>query len=273
MSLGVQPTVRIVPASDFRIAGDHRAWDISWVSVAGNAIDRYTFSCQGLNLTTAYTGQGVCSTSLVELSAGGEPLHGNFSLDVKAPLKRARGNSEPDYLEASVDLPYNATGAEVQNALEALALIPSVRVERCCSLPGGEGGGVYRITFSGGAKAYGSSGETLLAISAGGLRGTGANVSIRDIHPGSRWGGQFALSLGGVEGSALEFDADAEQVREVVENLVLSAGGPEGSSHVWREATEFGYRWAVVFDYDSSASGVNLMEVRSNVVEDLVMLT
>lgn len=40
------------------------------------------FSCTGINLTTSYTGDGVCTITLVENSIGGVPISGTFSITI-----------------------------------------------------------------------------------------------------------------------------------------------------------------------------------------------
>lgn len=69
-SLGVEPIVASVGAADLRLAGDYRAWDVSWVSVPGDIMAAVEFSCLGINITAAYTGEGVCTTRILVEPAG-----------------------------------------------------------------------------------------------------------------------------------------------------------------------------------------------------------
>ncbi|CAM9618643.1 unnamed protein product, partial [Ectocarpus sp. 13 AM-2016] len=96
-----------------------------------------------------------------------------------------------------------------------------------------------------------------------GLNGTGAETTIGEVHRGSRWGGDFALSIGGLEGSALPFDARAEEMQEAVSALLASAGGEndENSVEVWREDYEAGFRWIAAFYGGNLDGDIDLMEV------------
>lgn len=262
-SLGLKPSVESVAASEFRIAGDHRAWDVSWSSIAGKAIEGYNFSCTALNLTAAYTGAGICLTHLVKESVGGEPLSGSFTLTVTSDGFTAEQGVLWGRAEATVNLTYNATAAEVRGALEAINTPPALGVELMYSLPGGVGGSTYLLTFPRASGATSSRSGVLLGVSMPGLKGTGASVSVREVHPGSRWGGKFALSLGGVKGPALPFDADADEVREAVEYLILSISNKTMSLDVWKEDVQSGHRWAVVFSGDGLGGDIDTMKVRS----------
>lgn len=276
--LGVYPSVATVSAADLRLAGDHRAWDISWDSIPGNSMESANFSCTEANVTTAYTGEGVCSTTLLTASAGGASLSGNFSLTISSTALASAGTySGGDVTddtawgsaaETTAYLDFNATAAEVQAALEALSGVAAVDVELVNSLPSGNrgGGSSYLVTFSGASGATSPMGGLSLAVSSAGLLGTGADATVREVYPGSRWGGEFALSIGGLEGSSLPFDAKAEEVQEAVSALVDIAHGGSGedgqSVEVWREDLEAGFRWVVAFSGGLSDGDIDLMEVR-----------
>lgn len=273
------PSVVTVAPADLRLAGDHRAWDISWDSVPGNAMESTDFSCvEGANITALYTGEGTCSTELVEVSTGGASLSGTFSLTVSrsastSTIANVDGNGAADdtswarAAETTADLSYDATAAEVKAALEALPSVAAADVELVNSLPNDNrgGGSSYLVTFPGAYGATSPVGGLSLTASAAGLDGTGASATVSEVYSGSRWGGEFALSFGGLEGSALPFDANAEEVQEAVSALVALASGvgvEDGRSvEVWREESNIGFRWAVEFSGEDVDGDIDLMEV------------
>lgn len=242
-------------------------------------MENAAFSCTEVNVGTAYTGEGACSTALLAASAGGAPLTGSFALTISstasAPAVTHGGEDVTDATawgeatETTAYLDFDATAAEVQAALEALAGVAAVNVELVNSLPSGNlgGGSSYLVTFLGAPGASSPMGGLSLAASSTGLFGTGANAAVREVYPGSRWGGEFTLSIGGLEGSPLPFDAKAEQVLEAVSALVAAAHGGGGedtdSVEVWREDLEAGFRWVVAFSGGLAGGDVDLMEVRS----------
>lgn len=271
------PSVTIVAAADLRLAGDHRAWDVSWDSTPGNAMESIDFSCAaGANITATYTGEGTCTTELVAASAGGSPLSGKFALTVvssSAPTSSINSYAEDvtdntawaGAAETTTYLDYNATAAEVRAALEALPGVAAAEVELVNSITSGnrDGGSSYLVTFLGASGARSPVGGLSLAASATGLNGTGAGATVREVEPGSRWGGEFALSIGGLESSPVTFDAHVEEVQEAIGALVDSAGGGEdgGSIEVWREDLEAGFRWVVAFSGGNLDGDIGLMEV------------
>lgn len=263
-SLGVEPMVTSVAAADLRLAGDHRAWDISWVSIPGNVMESANFSCSGSNITSAYSGEGTCIAALVQKAAGGNPISGTFTLKVLSNSndddtnKAAWGASE-----ITINLAYNSTATEVQTALQELSGVAVADVELINSLSEGRSGGsTYLIAFPGATGATSPMGGVSLTASEAGLDGTGVRATVREVHPGSRWGGEFALSIGGLEGSRLPFDADAEKVREDISNLIYFTGGEGGKVDVWRDEVEAGFRWAVAFSGGDLDGDMDLMEVR-----------
>lgn len=276
-SLGVYPSVAIVAAANLRLAGDHRAWDVSWDSIPGNAMESVDFSCAaGANVTATYTGEGTCTTELVVASAGGSPLSGKFTLTVvssSAPASSIYYDTDvvndntawAGEAETTSYLDYNVTAAELRAALEALPGVAVADVELVNSITSGnrDGGSFYLVTFPGASGAKSPMGGLSLAASATGLNGTGAGATVREVQPGSRWGGEFALSIGGLESSALSFEAQAEEVQEAVATLVDSAGGGEGggSVEVWREELDDGFRWAVAFSGGNLDGDISLMKV------------
>lgn len=233
------------------------------------------FSCTEANATTAYTGEGTCSTALLATSAGGASLSGNFALTISSTTSASAVGGEDatddtawgEAAETTVFLDFDATAAEVQAALEALTGVGAVDVELVNSLPSDSrgGGSSYLVTFPGAPGATSPMGGLSLAASSAGLFGTRAEATVREVYPGSRWGGEFALSIGGLEGSPLPFDANAEEVQEAVSTLVTSAHGGDGdadSVEVWREDLETGFRWVVEFSGGRSDGDIDLMEVR-----------
>ena len=273
------PSAVTVAPADLRLAGDHRAWDISWDSVPGNAMESTDFSCvEGANITAAYTGEGTCATELVAAAAGGASLSGTFTLTVSWSASMTAfasdgGNGATDdtawagTTEITADLSYDATAAEIQAALEALPNVAAADVELVNSLPNQNqgGGSSYLVTFPGASGATSPMGGLSLTASAAGLEGTGAGAAVREVYPGSRWGGEFTLSFGGLEGSTLPFDANAEEVQEAVSALVASASGDgaeDGHSiQVLREELDAGFRWAVEFSGGNADGDIDLMEV------------
>lgn len=199
-------------------------------------------------------------------NSGGSPLSGTFSLTVS----NSYSNEETDLNEAywgrpenTAYLPFNATSSEIEEALEALSGVATAEVEIAYSLlEGGRCGGIaYLVTFPGATGATSPLGGISLTASGNGLNGTGAAVTVHEVYPGSRHGGEFALSFGGIEGSVLAFDADTEEVRRVIDALVVSVGGGEGGVDVWREEVEAGFRWAVAFSGIDLDGDVDLIEV------------
>lgn len=278
-SLGVHPSVVTVPAADLLLAGDHRAWDVSWDSIPGNAMESADFSCTGADVATAYTGEATCSTALLAASAGGASLSGTFALTISSTASASTvsygGEDVTDdsawgeAAETTAHLDFDATAAEVQAALEALTGVAAVDVELVNSLPSSNwgGGSSYLVTFLGATGATSPMGGVSLAASSANLFGTGAEATVREVYPGSRWSGEFALSIGGLEGSPLPFDAKAEELQEAVSALVAVAHGGDGgdtdSVEVWREDSEAGFQWVVAFAGGRSDGDIDLMEVRS----------
>lgn len=167
--------------------------------------------------------------------------------------------------ESTAYLPVNATSSEVQEALEALPGVASAKVEIVYSLLDGDrsGGIAYLVTFPGATGVTSPMGGVSLTASGIDLNGTEAAVTVREVYPGSRHGGEFALSFGGIEGSALPFDADTEEVKGAIDALVVSVGGEAGGVGVWREEVEAGFRWAVAFSGTNLDGDVDLMQVSS----------
>ncbi|CAM9254235.1 unnamed protein product, partial [Hapterophycus canaliculatus] len=239
------------------MAGDHRAWDVSWDSTPGNAMESADFSCAaGANITTEYTGEGTCKTELVAASAGGSPLSGKFALTISSVTS-----------SITTFLDFNATAAQVRESLEALTGVAAAEVELVDSLLSGDrgGGSTYLVTFPGALGVSSPPGGLSLTASTMGLNGTGADATVREVYQGSRWGGEFALSIGGLEGSAVPFDARAEEMQEAINALVVSANGDGGDDggvvEVWREDLEAGFRWAVAFSGGSLDEDIELMSV------------
>lgn len=263
-SLGVQPTVSSVNASEINLAGDYRAWDVSWVTVPGDVMEGNNFSCTGFNTTADVTDGDTCMTVLVASSAEATPISGTFTLTVFPSY--ADHIFEDGVLgksETTTPLSYKATSADVQAALEGLGVVAAAEVELVNSLPNSRGGGsTFFVTFTGATGESSPMGGPSLSVSAMELKGTGVDAVVREVYPGSRWGGEFALSIGVLDESpTLPFDASAEEVRKAVEALVLSAGGKEGSVTVKREKVKAGFRWAVTFS-DGDPNGNNdLLEV------------
>lgn len=225
---------------------------------------RSNFSCTGLNLSTSYTGDGICSTALIANAAGGHPIAGTFALTVSRPADAIyEGDAWAKSTESTVNLEHNATAATVQAALEALDNVATVEVKRTRFLPGEGGGGCsYVITFIGSSAAAGtSSGGLSLEVSGDYLNGTRVSATALEVFPGSRWGGEFALSFGGLEGAALPFDARAEEVQEAVKALSVAAGGKQGSVDVWKQEVESGFRWTVAFSGGNLDGDVDLLKV------------
>lgn len=267
------------------MAGDHRAWDVSWESTPGNAMESADFSCAaGANITADYTGEGTCTTALVAASAGGRPLSGKFALTVSSAISSVPTSDNAGLTddsswgagaaETTVVLDYNATAAEVRASLEALTGVAVAEVELMDYLPNGErgGGSTYLVTFPGASGGTSPAGGLSLTASASGLNGTGADVTVLEVYQGSRWGGDFALSMGGLEASAVPFDARAEEMQEAISALVKSAngddGGEGGAVEVWREDLEAGFRWAVAFSGGSLGGDIELMSVSRDKVMD-----
>ncbi|CAM9245826.1 unnamed protein product, partial [Discosporangium mesarthrocarpum] len=219
------------------MAGDFRAWDVTWASVPGG-IDYQNFGCTGVNLTAEYTGDAACFTSLMQ-TATSAPLSGVFSLSTRegeTPL-----------------LTHNASAAEASAALSTLSIVANVTLLH--ALPGGRNGGTYRITFSGTDED-----TDLLDVKTTHLNGTGAKASVRRVVPGTRWGGEFALSFGGLETASLRFDASSDEVRHAIINL-----GVAEDVIVERETRETGFQWKVTFPGDPMGP-MDLMEVTIDIV-------
>lgn len=261
-SLGVNPTVASIGAAELRLAGDHLAWDVSWVSVAGNTMESANFSCAGNNITTAYTGEGTCTTSVIAAAAGGSPVSGSFTLTTVSNSNRSDTYAYRETPETTAPLAFNATASQVRAALEALGGVAIADVELVQSLPGSRGGGsIYLVTFPGASGATSPLGGLFMTASSVGLNGTRVGATVREVYPGSRWGGEFALSLGGQQGPSLPFDARAEELQEAMSTLISYVGGEAGVVTVQREEIEAGFRWAVTFSGGDLGGNIDLMEV------------
>lgn len=169
--------------------------------------------------------------------------------------------------ETTVQLAHNASADTLQTALEELGNVGAVSVERVRALPRENGGGgSYLITFLGSSYSDivdSMNGYMSLSISAEtSLYGTMADAAVEVVYPGSQWGGEFALSFGEVEGEALAFDAQPEEVQEAIEALAVSAGaGEDDNVEVWRETLESGYRWLVTFSGGYLDGNIDLLKV------------
>lgn len=222
------------------------------------------FSCTGSNITAAYTGEGTCATSIIAASAGGSPVTGAFTLTTVSNSNLSNTYAYRETSETTASLAFNATASQVRAALEALGGVATANVELLESLPGSRGGGsTYLVTFPGASGATSPLGGLSLTASSVDLNGTRVGATVREVYPGSRWGGEFALSVGGQQGSSLPFDARAEEVRETISTLISSVGGEAGVVTVQREESEAGFRWAVTFSGGDVGGNVDLMEVRA----------
>lgn len=220
------------------------------------------FSCTGNNITAAYTGDGTCTTSIIATSAGGSPVTGSFTLTTVSNSNWSDTYVYGQTSETTAPLAFNATASQVQAALEALGGVAIADVELVESLPGSRGGGsTYLVTFPGALGATSPLGGLSMTASSVGLNGTRVDATVREIYPGSRWGGEFALSVGGQQGSSLPFDARAEELQEAISSLISSVGGKDGVITVQREEVEAGFRWAVTFSGGDLSGNIDLMEV------------
>lgn len=265
-SLGVKPVVAPVLDVHLRLAGDHRAWDVIWVSVPGDIIRGIEFVCSGLDIPASYTGEGTCTTKLVAEAAGGTALSGMFELAVVFQRKSDEGEeSETTWAasETTALLAYNSTAADVRRALEGLDGIAKAEVQLIHSLSTNLGsGGTYVVTFPGALTLNSPMGGLSLTASASGLNGTMATAVVREIYSGSQWGGEFALAIGGLEGLPLRFDAGVDKVRYAVDDLLLSAGGKKREVDVWREEVEAGFRWMIAFSRGDVDGDISLIKVK-----------
>lgn len=227
-------------------------------------MEGFDFSCTGFNITADVPDGGTCTTGLVASSAGATPISGTFTLTVSPSY--ADHILEEGVLGTSATttrLSYNATSADVRGALEGLGVVAAAEVELINSLPDSRGGGsTFLVTFTGATGATSPMGGPSLSVSAIELNGTRVDAAVREVYPGSRWGGEFALSIDGLDESpTLPFDASAEEVRNAVDSLVLSASRKEGSVTVQREEVKAGFRWAVTFSGGDLNGKIDLMEV------------
>jgi len=131
-----------------------------------------------------------------------EATEGVFNLIFEPP------NSRPTLAETSPNLPYNASAAEVQSALESLPSIGAGDIAVTSTNPGGQAGvpgGPYLVEFKG--SRYGDTDIRGLAV--GPLTITLKNTS----------GGSFALGFGNPTTTDIPFNAAAAEVESALTAL------------------------------------------------------
>lgn len=168
----------------------------------------------------------------------------------------------------------DATDVDMQQALEALASIDTVRVRRVG--PSNQHGYVWWITFTSWMPL--NTGDLpLMTVGTNLLAGTGANVAVNQITAGNQLTGTFQLSYGGVSTTDLAWNCDAATMKTALTALSI------GTLDVSRAAAadpQGGFTWTISFlTLKGSLSALvgdptNLGETRSDgVVSKQIIVT
>jgi hypothetical protein len=152
--------------------------------------------------------------------------------------------------QTSPVLPYNATAAEMESALQSLAVVRNVTVLRSDHYS--NAGYDWNVTFVD-AAAHGD--IPLVVVNAASLTGIGVAATVTTLTEGNSVGGSFTLQLdtsdqpGGARYSTqpLMYDSSAATVKEYLESLPNI-----GTVNVTRTGPSAvnGYRWIVTFRTD-----------------------
>lgn len=181
----------MLPLSEY--SGDYRAWDVVFISSAG---DNPLITCDISAVRELYTASAHCFVTIVNNSTS-SALGGSFTLNV------------PGF--PSISVPYNVSAAAISSALESLLDLP-VQASRYDLEP--DGGAAWEITF---LADRGS--EQPIGVSSQGLTGTNATVSVTVVQNGSFLYGNYSLSFGGGSSSVVQFDASAEEIEAAISAL------------------------------------------------------
>ncbi len=119
---------------------------------------------------------------------------------------------------STLDIPHDATAAEMQVALQDLASIETIEVSR--EGPGVQGGFDWYVTFTSPTQ---NGDLNTMGWDNSGLGGVGANVNVDTIVHGSSLSGSFDVSYNGGSATSIAFDASAEDVRTLLESLGTGA--------------------------------------------------
>ncbi len=206
----------------------------------------------------AHTVTGTARVNDVQtLSVAGNPTGGSFTLSFGG--------------ETTAALPFNATAAQVQSALQALASVGAGNV--ACS--GGPLPANLAITFEG---ALGLQPQAPISFGANNLTGpapalahTTTGSGVNDLQTlslsGVPTGGTFTLSFGGQTTAAIAFNATAAQLQAALQALssigagnVVCAGGPLPATSVtitFQGALGFAAQAVIAVAVNSLTGGTN----------------
>lgn len=145
--------------------------------------------------------------------------------------------------DTTADIPYDASDATMQQALEALNSIESVRIVR--TGPNAQRGYTWLVTFTSNS-ALNAGDVPLMTVGLNmKLQGAGAAVSVQQIAAGNQLGGVFQLAFGGVSTANLAWDCAAATMKTELEKL---AG--IGTLDVTRTSAadaQGGFTWTISF--------------------------
>jgi len=131
------------------------------------------------------------------------------------------------YLESSDPIPYDASPAEMEEALRGVSGIGTVQVSR--PGPDGQSGYTWLVTFTE------SGGDVATLNASNSLTGKDATISVTEVTKGNELGGSFTLSFGSESTDTMPFDVDGETLRSALEvlddigNVIVSADGSVNS--------------------------------------------
>jgi hypothetical protein len=202
------------------------AWDITFPSVAGSMA---LLTCDVGMLRPQASRDARCRVYRKQAS-NSRKLAGSFALAL---------NGETTSL-----LPYDATAAQVRDALQALASVGAVSVAR--SGPNWGKGFRWDVTFQSapGVSVRHVGAVPLMSVAPAYLSGTQARAVVVETVRGSFLEGNFSLAFGGQTTAPLPYNASEEAVELALEGL----SGLKGVT-VRREALvgRLGYAWNVEF--------------------------
>lgn len=208
-----------------RWPGNSKAWDITFLSVAGQ-MNKLT--CIG-SFVGGFTGDTKC-VIYVKQSATSRKLGGTFTLNFAGWNTTALSRSASAY--------------DVQAALMALPSVGTLNVSR--SGMDGTGGYQWAVTFlSPPSSPVQNIGDVSTIIGYSALTGTAPRIHTQEAVQGSYLSGSFTLSFANLTTRSLSYDVSEEELSIAIKSIL----GASTDLDVQRTTLtdRLGYQWAVSF--------------------------